>query len=159
MKLLVWADKKYTEADSLIDWKEIYNFSWIMANWRDRVVCATANTVFMWWRNKLGANVWAFVLTVDWEITDINTKRWYLDVYYTKNQTNYRQSIQDDVNIVHHESDWSVTYPIQINTHLIEKEPMKMEVSYNLPNDSTQLDVYINVNDYYFWTFEFISFC
>lgn len=154
MKLLVWADKKYTESESLIDWKEIYNFTWIMANWRDRVVCATDNTVFMWWRNKLWANVWAFVLKVDWGITDINTKRWYLDVYFTKNQVNYRKSIQDDVNIVHHESDWSVTYPIQINTHLIEKEPMKMEVSYNLPNSSTQLDVYINVNDYYFWTFE-----
>lgn len=154
MKLLVWADKKYTESESLIDWKEIYNFSWIMANWRDRVVCATDNTVFMWWRNKLWANVWAFVLKVDWTITSINTERWSLDVYFTKNQVNYRKSIQDDVNIVHHESDWSVTYPIQINTHLIEKEPMKMEVSYNLPNSSTQLDVYINVNDYYFWTFE-----
>ena len=153
MKLLVWADKRYTEWDSLINGKEIYNFTWIMCNWRDHIVCATNDSVFMWWANKLWQNVWAFILKIDWEITDINTKRWYLDVYYTKNEVNYRQTIQDDVNIVNYESEFSVTYPIQINSHYIEKEPLNLMVSHMLPNIVTTIKAYISVNDNYFWSF------
>lgn len=153
MKLLVWADKRYTEWDSLINGKEIYNFNWIMCNWRDHIVCATNDSVFMWWANKLWQNVWAFILKVDWEITDINTKRWYLDVFYTKDNVNYRQTIQDDVNIVNYESEFSVTYPIQINSHYIEKEPLNLMVSHMLPNIVTTIKAYISVNDNYFWSF------
>ena len=153
MKLLSWADKRYTEWDSLINGKEIYNFTWIMCNWRDHIVCATKDSVFMWWANKLWQNVWAFILKVDWEITDINTKRWYLDVYYTKDNVNYRQTIQDDVNIVNYESEFSVTYPIQINSHYIEKEPLNLMVSHMLPNIVTTIKAYISVNDNYFWSF------
>jgi len=153
MKLLVWANNKYTEDIDLINWKEIFNFTGIMANWRDKVVCATKDSVFMWWATKLGNNAGAFILKVDWEITDINTKRWYLDVYFTKNQQNYRQSIQDDVNIKNYESEFSVTYPVQISSHLVEKEPLSLALSYNLPNDNTKLEAYISVNDNYFWSF------
>ena len=153
MKLLVWANNKYTEELDLINWKEIFNFTGIMANWRDKVVCATKDSVFMWWATKLGNNAGAFILKVDWEITDINTKRWYLDVYFTKNQQNYRQSIQDDVNIKNYESEFSVTYPVQISSHLVEKEPLSLALSYNLPNDNTKLEAYISVNDNYFWSF------
>jgi len=153
MKLLVWANNKYTEDLDLINWKEIFNFTGIMANWRDKVVCSTKDSVFMWWATKLGNNAGAFILKVDWEITDISTERWYLDVYYTKNNTTYRQSIQDDVNIRDYESEFSVTYPVQISSHLIEKEPLSLALSYNLPNDNTNLEAYINVNDNYFWSF------
>lgn len=153
MKLLVWADKRYTEWDSLINGKEIYNFTWIMCNWRDHIVCATNDSVFMWWANKLWQNVWAFILKVDWEITDINTKRWYLDVFYTKDNVKYRQTIQDDVNIVNYESEFSVTYPVQINSHYIEKEPLNLMVSHMLPNIVTTIKAYISVNDNYFWSF------
>ena len=38
MKKLVWADMRYTEWLNLIDWKEKYNFNWIMVNWRNNVV-------------------------------------------------------------------------------------------------------------------------
>ena len=153
MKLLVWANNKYTEDLDLINWKEIFNFTGFMANWRDKVVCSTKDSVFMWWATKLGNNAGAFILKVDWEITDINTKRWYLDVYYTKDNTTYRQSIQDDVNIRNYESEFSVTYPIQISSHLVEKEPLSLAISYNLPNDNTKLEAYISVNDNYFWSF------
>jgi hypothetical protein len=76
-----------------------------------------------------------------------------LDVYYTKDNTTYRQSIQDDVNIKNFESEFSVTYPVQISSHLVEKEPLSLAISYNLPNADTKLEAYISVNDNYFWSF------
>lgn len=153
MKLLVWANNRYTEWLNLVDWKEIFNFNGIMANWRDRVICATKNTVFMWGQTKLGYNAWAFILEVDWEIYDIQSKRWYLDVYFTKDLTKYRKTIQDDVNIRRYETEWSVTYPIQIAAHINEKEPLSLGLSYSIPNNSTKLEAYLSVNDTYFWSF------
>lgn len=153
MKLLVWANNRYTEWLNLVDWKEIFNFNGIMANWRDRVICATNNTVFMWWLTKLGYNAWAFILEVDWEIYDIQTKRWYLDVYFTKDATKYRKFMQDDVNIRRYETEWSVTYPMQIAAHINEKEPLSLGLSYSIPNNTTKLEAYLSVNDTYFWSF------
>jgi hypothetical protein len=76
-----------------------------------------------------------------------------LDVFYTKDNVKYRQTIQDDVNIVNYESEFSVTYPIQINSHYIEKEPLNLMVSHMLPNIVTTIKAYISVNDNYFWSF------
>lgn len=153
MKKLVWADTRYTEWLNLIDWKEKYNFNGLMANWRNNVVCATKDSVFMRWRNRLWSNVWTFILNTDWEIVDIKTDRGYLDVYYTVWQTKYRKHIQDDVNIRRYEPEFEIVYPVQINSHILEKEPLKLAVSYDIPNSSTSMDVYLSVNDYHFWSF------
>ena len=153
MKKLVWADMRYTEWLNLIDWKEKYNFNWIMVNWRNNVVCATKDSVFMRWRNKLWNNVWTFILNTEWEIVDIKTDRGYLDVYFTIWQTKYRKVFQDDVNLRRYEPEFEVIYPIQIDSHMLEKEPLKLAVSYDIPNSSTSMDVYLSVNDYHFWSF------
>ena len=153
MKKLVWADMRYTEWLNLIDWKEKYNFSWIMVNWRNNVVCATKDSVFMRWRNKLWSNVWTFILNTEWEIVDIKTERGRLDVYFTIDQTKYRKTFQDDVNIRRYEPEFEIVYPVQINSHILEKEPLKLAVSYDIPNSNTSMDVYLSVNDYHFWSF------
>jgi hypothetical protein len=36
---------------------------------------------------------------------------------------------------------------------MLEKEPLKLAVSYDIPNSSTSMDVYLSVNDYHFWSF------
>jgi hypothetical protein len=36
---------------------------------------------------------------------------------------------------------------------MLEKEIRDLELSYFLPNENTSFDVYVNINDYYFWTF------
>jgi len=153
MKKLVWADMRYTEWLNLIDWKEKYNFNWIMVNWRNNVVCATKDSVFMRWRNKLWSNVWTFILNTEWEIVDIKTERGYLDVYFTIDQTKYKKTFQDDVNIRRYEPEFEIVYPVQINSHILEKEPLKLAVSYDIPNSSTSMDVYLSVNDYHYWSF------
>ena len=152
-KKLVWADTKYTEAESVIDWKQIYNFTWPMLNWRGHVVAPTVNWIYMYGENRYGQNVGSFILKVDWTINSLEAKNNQLKVIYTEWANSYYKIYQDDINIRHYENDWSVTYPVQIGTHLLEKEIRDLELSYFLPNSSTSLDVYVSINDYYFWTF------
>lgn len=154
MKKIIWAENRYTEWLNLVNGREFYNFTGLMANWRDCVVCPTEDKVFMYGRNKLGSNVWAFILKVDWEIIDVKTERWYLDIIYEQGLDTYRQTLQDDVNIRRYESDFNVTYPLQISSHINEKEPLKLAISYFLPNSETKLEAYLSVNDYYFWSFK-----
>ena len=156
-KKIVWADTKYTEAESIIDWKQIYNFTWPMLNWRGHVVAPTVNWVYMYWENKRWQNVWAFILKVDWTITSLEAKNNQLKVIYTEWANTYYRIYQDDVNIKNYLSDWSITYPVQIGTHMLEKEVRDLEISYYIPwgvdDQYNYLDVYVSVNDYYFWTF------
>lgn len=152
-KKIVWADTKYTESESILDWKQIYNFTWQMLNWRGRVVAPTVNWVYMYWENKRWQNVGSFILKVDWTITSLEAKNNQLKVIYTEWANTYYRIYQDDVNIKNYLSDWSITYPVQIGTHMLEKEVRDLEVSYYLPNSTTKFDIYLNVNDYYFWTF------
>ena len=152
-KKIVWADNKYTEWESIIDWKQIYNFTWPMLNWRGRVVAPTVNWVYMYWENKYWQNVGSFILKVDWTITSLEAKNNQLKVIYIEWANTYYRIYQDDVNIKNYLSDWSITYPVQIGTHMLEKEVRDLEVSYYLPNSTAKLDVYVSVNDYYFWTF------
>ena len=152
-KKIVGADTKYTEWESIIDWKQIYNFTWPMLNWRGHVVAPTVNWIYMYWENRYWQNVGSFILKVDWEITSMEAKNNQLKVIYTEWANSYYKIYQDDINIRHYENDWSVTFPVQIGTHLLEKEIRDLELSYFLPNSSTSLDVYVSINDYYFWTF------
>ena len=152
-KKIVWADTKYTEWESIIDWKQIYNFTWPMLNWRGHVVAPTVNWVYMYWENKRGQNVGSFILKVDWTITSLEAKNNQLKVIYTEWANTYYRIYQDDINAKNYLSDWSITYPVQIGTHMLEKEVRDLEVSYYLPNSTAKLDVYVNINDYYFWTF------
>ena len=154
MKKIIWAENRYTEWMNLVNGREFFNFNGLMANWRDCVVCPTKDEVYMYGRNKLGINSWAFILKVDWEITRVDAERWYLDVYYEQWGTEYRQTLQDDVNIRRYQSDFNVTYPLQISSHINEKEPLQLGVSYMLPNSSCALEAYLSVNDYYFWSFK-----
>ena len=153
-KKIVGADTKYTEAESLMDGKEIYNFTWPMLNWRGHVVAPTVNGIYMYWENKRGQNVWSFILKVDWTINKmfVNENN-QLRVEYTSWANSYYRLYQDDIVKKNYESDWSITYPVQIWSHMFEKEVRDLEVSYSLPNSSTSLDVYVSVNDYYFWSF------
>ena len=156
-KKIVWADTKYTEAESIIDWKQIYNFTWPMLNWRGHVVAPTVNWVYMYWENKYWQNVGSFILKVDWTIASLEAKNNQLKVIYTEWANTYYRIYQDDINIKNYLSDWSITYPIQIGTHMLEKEVRDLEISYYLPwgvnREQSYLDVYISVNDYYYWTF------
>ena len=153
-KKIVGADTKYTESESLMDGKEIYNFTWEMLNWRGHVVAPTVNGIYMYWENKRGQNVWSFILKVDWTINKmfVNENN-QLRVEYTSWANSYYRLYQDDIVKKNYESDWSITYPVQIWSHMFEKEVRDLEVSYSLPNSSTSLDVYVSVNDYYFWSF------
>ena len=152
-KKIVWADTKYTEWESIIDWKQIYNFTWPMLNWRGHVVAPTVNGIYMYWENRYWQNVGSFILKVDWEITSMEAKNNELKVTYTEWANTYYKIYQDDINIRNYEQDWSITFPVQIGTHMLEKEVRDLELSYFLPNENTSFDVYININDYYFWTF------
>ena len=154
IKKIASSDIRYTEAMSLMDWKQIYDFTWPMFNWRWHVVAPTKNWVYMYWENKRGQNVWSFILKVGWDITkllvDDNNK---LRVEYTIWANNYYKLYQDDINIKTYESEFSITYPVQISSHILEKEPLKLAVSYDIPNSNTSMDVYLSVNDYHFWSF------
>jgi len=152
-KKIVWADTKYTESESLINWKEIYNFTWPMVNWRGKVVAPTINWLYMYWENKLWQNVGSFIFKVDWEITEMIAQNNELKITYTQWNKSYYTIYQDDVNIKNYMSEFSVTYPVQISSHLVEKEPLSLALSYNLPNADTKLEAYISVNDNYFWSF------
>ena len=152
-KKIVGADTKYTEWESIIDWKQIYNFTWPMLNWRGHVVAPTVNGIYMYWENRYWQNVGSFILKVDWEITSMEAKNNELKVTYTEWANTYYKIYQDDINIRNYEQDWSITFPVQIGTHMLEKEIRDLELSYFLPNENTSFDVYININDYYFWTF------
>lgn len=153
-KKIVGADTKYTEDESLMDGKEIYNFTWPMLNWRWHVVAPTVNGIYMYWENKRGQNVWSFILKVDWTINKmfVNENN-QLRVEYTSWANSYYRLYQDDIVKKNYESDWSITYPVQIWSHMLEKEVRDLEVSYSLPNSSTSIDVFVSVNDYYFWSF------
>ena len=152
-KKIVGADTKYTEWESIIDWKQIYNFTWPMLNWRGHVVAPTVNGIYMYWENRYWQNVGSFILKVDWEITSMEAKNNELKVTYTEWANTYYKIYQDDINIRNYEQDWSITFPVQIGTHMLEKEIRDLELSYFLPNENTSFDVYVNINDYYFWTF------
>lgn len=152
-KKIVGADTKYTEWESIIDWKQIYNFTWPMLNWRGHVVAPTVNWIYMYWENRYWQNVGSFILKVDWEITSMEAKNNELKVTYTEWANTYYKIYQDDINIRNYEQDWSITFPVQIGTHMLEKEIRDLELSYFLPNENTSFDVYVNINDYYFWTF------
>ena len=152
-KKIVWADNKYTEWESIIDWKQIYNFTWPMINWRGHVVAPTVNWIYMYWENRYWQNVGSFILKVDWEINSMDAKNNELKVTYTEWANSYYKIYQDDINIRNYEQDWSITFPVQIGTHMLEKEIRDLELSYFLPNENTSFDVYVNINDYYFWTF------
>ena len=152
-KKIVGADTKYTEWESIIDWKQIYNFTWPMLNWRGHVVAPTVNWIYMYWENRYWQNVGSFILKVDWEINSMEAKNNELKVTYTEWANTYYKIYQDDINIRNYEQDWSITFPVQIGTHMLEKEIRDLELSYFLPNENTSFDVYVNINDYYFWTF------
>ena len=153
-KKIVGADTKYTESESLMDGKEIYNFTWEMINWRSHVVAPTINGIYMYWENKRWQNVWSFILKIDWTITKLFVDQYnQLRVEYTSWANSYYKIYQDDIVKKNYESDWSITYPVQIWSHMLEKEVRDLEVSYSLPNSSTSMDVFVSVNDYYFWSF------
>ena len=152
-KKIVGADTKYTEWESIIDWKQIYNFTWPMLNWRGHVVAPTVNWIYMYWENRYWQNVGSFILKVDWEVSSMEAKNNQLKVIYTEWANSYYKIYQDDINIRNYEQDWSITFPVQIGTHMLEKEIRDLELSYFLPNENTSFDVYVNINDYYFWTF------
>ena len=153
-KKIVGADTKYSESESLMDGKEIYNFTWEMINWRWHVVAPTINGIYMYWENKRGQNVWSFILKLDWTITKLLVDQYnQLRVEYTSWANSYYRIYQDDIVKKNYESDWSITYPVQIWSHMFEKEVRDLEISYSLPNSSTSMDVFVSVNDYYFWSF------
>ena len=152
-KKIVWSNLKYSQSESLMDGKEIYDFTWQMINWRWHVVAPTKNWVYMYWENKRWQNVWSFILKVDWNITGLEVDNNNLKVIYTSWASSYYKIYQDDVISKNYESDWSITYPVQIWSHMFEKEVRDLEVSYSLPNSSTSMDVFVSVNDYYFWSF------
>lgn len=152
-KKIAWADLKYTEWESIIDWKQIYDFTWPMLNWRGRVVAPTKNWIYMYWENKWWQSVGAFILKVDWEITEMSASKNQLKVNFTEWDKAYYKIYQDDVNERTFEDKWSITFPVQIGTHFIEKEVRDLEISYDLPNKDTKLEAFISVNDYLFRTF------
>ena len=154
IKKIASSDIRYTEAMSLMDWKQIYDFTWPMFNWRGKVVAPTKTGIYMYWENKRGQNVGSFILKLaEWTVDKVDVVNGKLRVEYSIWDNNYYKEYQDDINIKTYESEFSITYPIQISSHILEKEPLKLAVSYDIPNSNTSMDVYLSVNDYHFWSF------
>ena len=154
IKKIASSDIRYTEAMSLMDWKQIYDFTWPMFNWRGKVVAPTKTGIYMYWENKWGQNVGSFILKLaEWTVNKVDVVNGKLRVEYSIGDNNYYKEYQDDINIKTYESEFSITYPVQISSHILEKEPLKLAVSYDIPNSSTSMDVYLSVNDYHFWSF------
>ena len=154
IKKIASSDIRYTEAMSLMDWKQIYDFTWPMFNWRGKVVAPTKTGIYMYWENKWGQNVGSFILKLaEWTVNKVDVVNGKLRVEYSIGDNNYYKEYQDDINIKTYESEFSITYPVQISSHIVEKEPLKLAVSYDIPNSSTSMDVYLSVNDYHFWSF------
>ena len=154
IKKIASSDIKYTESMSLMDGKQIYDFTWPMFNWRGKVVAPTKTGIYMYWENKWWQNVGSFILKLEnWTVNKVDVVNDKLRVEYSIGDNNYYKEYQDDINIKHYESEFSITYPVQISSHIVEKEPLTLVLSYNLPNDNTSLDVYVSVNDYHFWSF------
>ena len=154
IKKIASSDIKYTEAMSLMDWKQIYDFTWPMFNWRGHVVAPTKTGIYMYWENKWGQNVGSFILKLaNWTVNKVDVVNGKLRVEYSIWDNNYYKEYQDDINIKTYESEFSITYPVQISSHILEKEPLKLAVSYDIPNSNTSMDVYLSVNDYHFWSF------
>jgi hypothetical protein len=154
IKKIASSDIRYTEAMSLMDWKQIYDFTWPMFNWRGKVVAPTKTGIYMYWENKWGQNVGSFILKLsEWTVNKVDVVNGKLRVEYSIGDNNYYKEYQDDINIKTYESEFSITYPVQISSHIVEKEPLKLAVSYDIPNSNTSMDVYLSVNDYHFWSF------
>lgn len=157
LKLLFSGENiKWEIWDSIIE-KERFRFSGLMCLWREYFILNTDdNRVFAYGDNK-GSNVITEIFSrADIKkITAIKTNKDQLQIEYLgQDNQQYLVGLQDDRILKNYQSDFSITFPKQIGSHLLEKEPKELEISYMLPNKNCSLEVRLNVNDYHFRTYE-----
>ena len=152
VKLLTWTEIK-SEFDT-VDNAEQYRFSWIMCNYKSRVVLWTEDwRVFMYWKTT-NWNGWSFIHETWWDITWIKVQDDKLVVEYTRNDVKYRTIFEDAIHSKHYNTEFEAIYPITLWNHILEKEESDLYTSYILPSKDCKLEFWATANHYTYWSFK-----
>lgn len=157
LKLLLSGENIKWETWDSINKNEQFRFSGLMCLWREHLILGTDdNRIFAYGENK-GNNALTEIFSRSdiKKITDLRINKDQLQITYLgQDDQYYLVGLQDDRILKNYQSDFSITFPKQIGSHLLEKEPKELEISYMLPNKNCSLEVWLNVNDYHFRTYE-----
>ena len=137
--------------------KKPLHFNGLLCTWREHLILGTDDNQIVAYRENQGRNVLANILKKKEikKILNIKAGKDRLEVDYLGNDDKvYSTFSQDDRILKNYQSDFSITFPKQLGSHLLEKEPKELEISYMLPNKNCSLEVWLNVNDYHFRTYE-----
>lgn len=155
LKFLFWGEK--VEYWDYILGEDKFRFNGLMKVWRGGLILWTDDNQLLiyqenQWQNSLSSFFYEEEVK---EIIRINANKDQLYLTYTGNDgKNYHTSLQSDRILKNYQSDFSITFPKQIGSHLLEKEPKELEISYMLPNKNCSLEVWLNVNNYHFRTYD-----
>ena len=138
-----------------------YQFTGMMTKWRDDLYIITKDKkIFARKRTELGTlGIFVGSIPEAKEVLVIRKEKNqdYLEIVYRKGTQNYvtrYMSDREDSEVKKkYNSDFSVTYPILINQHMLEKQLQELSLSAMLPNKIASFDLWVRVNDYHFWHF------
>lgn len=126
-----------------------------MINYRDNIVISTEdNRIFMRGLTQSWLYAGSFVGEVEGEIKELVVEQDLLKIIYKKDGKTYEVFYQDKIVNKNYKKNFSITYPKIIWTHYLEKDPQDIIISYMQPNNECSIDLWISVNDFYFWSFE-----
>ena len=158
-----WTLKKISSPEILdgnedsINPKKPLHFNGLLCTWREHLILGTDDNQIVAYRENQGRNVFTNILKKKGikKILNIKAGKDRLEISYLWTDDNtYSLYSQDDRILKNYQSDFSITFPKQIGSHLLEKEPKELEISYMLPNKNCSLEIWLNVNDYHFRTYE-----
>ncbi len=154
-KLIAWGILS-SENSNIINPDE-HHLSWLMCARRGGLILWTTDNKILLYGEKWGQNTLSSIFENPniGSISKVNARKDQLQIsYFWKDGEKYLVELQSDRILRNYQSDFSITFPKQIGSHLLEKEPKELEISYMLPNKNCSLEVWLNVNDYHFRTYE-----
>ena len=158
-------EMKKLVADDMVKWvfmsQSRYQFTGMMTNWRDDLYIITKDKkIFARKRTEIGTlGIFVGSIPEAKEVLAIRKEKNqdYLEIVYRKGTqsyvTRYMSDREDSEIKKKYNSDFSVTYPILINQHMLEKQLQELSLSAMLPNKIASFDLWVRVNDYHFWHF------
>lgn len=124
-----------------------------MVGYRGKVILATRDKIFAYGKNG-NVNAMSNILTLEsGEIKRLEAKGEELRVKY-QDQGIRKTLIYRENREQNYKSEREIRLPIQIGSHLLEKEIQDLEISYLLPSKDCKLEVWCGGNKFHFWTFK-----
>lgn len=153
--LPVVAGEIKNNSTDLIGGKRRFLFNRI-THYDNKIILATSNgEVYAYGRNA-GGNALTNILKLEWgeKITKLEVKGGKLCVWHKEGSAIKILSYADKQINQCYRPERQISFPIQVGSHLTEKEAQDLEVSYRLPNKNCKLEVWGKWGEYEYWTFK-----